>query len=498
MNISSKYKVLFVDDEPEDRKSLVEAFSDTYDFDLAKDTEQMYFYLNSLKKYDLMLLDLELVKDSNDKVGLRLIPDILKQFPALPIVVVTKDKSADTIKKAQDAGASDFLIKTKFDDEEWDAAFRKAIKKGSLERVQDKMQRLAAIGKSKNFIGESAKILEIKRLLEAVSKSPNTPVLILGETGTGKEVAANYLHSFSPRKNKPLVAVNLSAIPEPLLESTLFGSVKGAFTGAIKDTEGYFKQANGGILLLDEIGDINHDIQIKLLRFLEDRKIRPVGSDNDVQLDVQIIAATHQDLAAYVKNGTFREDLFQRLKAMTVVLPPLRSRKQDLESLFEHYFDDPYPVKENFTPDVWEKLNRYNWPGNIRELRNVIEYGLLRQIIFEKNIIDEDCLPVEIQNWVETSEESDFSKDTQLVNEPNSSVFDTQTRPEALALLNLQYVEHAMRVKNKVKQDVADMLLYKSADSLLYDIKNSHKDFPHLFEGDAFPTIKAAYPQIFK
>jgi len=392
----NKYQVLFVDDEPEARKLLLLALSERFEFALAQNIEQMDHYLDSGKRFDLMLLDLELVKGSGDLVGLRLIKPILKKRPGLPIVVVTKDESVNTIKIAQDEGAVDFLMKDDYKKEKWVYAFEKAIKIGVMNLSQGRQRHLAQLGDADTFIGESQKVKEVKQVLEFVSKSPGTPLLILGETGTGKEVAAKYLHSLSPRKHKPLVAENLSAIQETLLESTLFGHVKGAFTGADREREGLFKQANGGILMLDEIGDIKEDIQIKLLRFLEDKKIRPVGSDHDVKLDVQIIAATHRNLENRVKKGLFREDLYMRLKSMSIILPPLRERKDDIALLLQHFMGDPFNSVEGFSADAWEYLMQFYWPGNIRQLRNSIAPMLYKQFTKGHPVIDVSCLPAEI------------------------------------------------------------------------------------------------------
>ena len=229
--------MLFVEDEEDFRDSLTIAFGDHYDLKFAEREEQIFHYLDSEERFDLMLLDLELEKGSNVLIGLRLIGPILKKRPNLPIVVVTKDKLSSTVKSAQDAGAKAFLLKTDYREADWINTFDQAIQTGLLARLQDKLQRLSLLVKTHAFIGESPHVQEVKKTLDIVSKSPNTPVLILGETGTGKEVAAHYLHHQSPRKNKPLVAVNLSAIQESLLESTLFGAVKGAFTGSIRDTE---------------------------------------------------------------------------------------------------------------------------------------------------------------------------------------------------------------------------------------------------------------------
>jgi DNA-binding NtrC family response regulator len=498
----NKYQVLYLDDEPEDTRMYRIALGDDFEFELAKNTDHLDGYLNSSKRYDLLLLDLELEKGSGNLLGLQLIKPILKKRPNLPIIVVTKDNSTNTIKIAQDEGAVDFLMKDDFSIKAWKASFEKAINIGVLKSNQHRQQHFANIENSFAFIGASEKVTEIRKVLEFVSNSPATPLLILGETGTGKEVAAKYLHSISPRKNKPLVAENLSAIQDTLLESTLFGHVKGAFTGAERDREGLFMKANGGILMLDEIGDINEDIQKKLLRFLQDKIIKPVGSDKEVKLDVQIIAATHRDLEDRVKKGLFREDFYMRLKSMAIVLPPLRERKEDIPLLLQHFLGDPFEASQAFSPDAWDIITKFHWPGNIRQLHNAIPPMLYNQFRKGQNLIDTSCLPEDILREEKAPEPAAENIEIDLglsqIERSQKPIKQNIPRLEALALLNLQYIEDAMTLKNKVKQDVADMLLFKSADSLLYDIKTCYRDFPHLFDNNAFPTIRAAYPQIFK
>lgn len=486
----SRYNVLYVDDEASARELLLLAFSEQFDFTLAQTVEQIDHHLDSDTRFDLLLLDLELEKDSGDLIGLKLIRPILAKRPGLPIVVITKDENANTLKTAQDNGATAFLLKAKYNYEEWTETFEKVIKTGILSQIQDKLQRFTTLGSA--FIGDSAQMVSIRKTLEAVSKSPGTPVMIMGETGTGKEAAAKYLHSKSPRRIKPLTPVNLSSIPPAQLEIKLFGAVKGTTPEALRDIEGVFREANNGILLLDEIGDISQDIQIKLLRFLEDHKIRPVGGDRDIQLDIQIIAATHRNLPELVRQGTFREDLYQRLKAITITLPPLRERTEDISLLFQHFFGG-HGVKETLLPEVWHLLEQYQWPGNVRELRHAVQAILIQQMIEEKHLIDATCLPDEIRYYDPAA--AYLQGDTKT-SDPTAHLR-RLPRLEALALLNMQYIENAMQMKNKVKQDVAEMLKFKSADSLLYEIKTCYRDYPYLFEGDTFPRIKAAYPQIF-
>lgn len=193
----------------------------------------------------------------------------------------------------------------------------------------------------------------------------------------GKEVAARYLHKMGPRAKKPFVPVNLSAIPSGTFESALFGHKKGAFTGATDDHIGYFQQADKGVLMLDEIGDIDAEIQIKLLRFLDNPLIRPVGSENDIALDIQIVTATHKNLADEVAKGNFRKDLYHRLKTMVIEIPSLHSRKEDIPYILEHFFSAHIPnpkISGLIFPEVMEHLLEYHWPGNIRDLRNAVKY----------------------------------------------------------------------------------------------------------------------------
>ncbi len=363
-------------------------------------------------------------------------------------IVITKNDSPSTLKIAEDEGALFFLIKDEYNKNKWLATFERAIKIGVLNRSQIRQSHFAEVENSFAFVGKTDKVVEVKKVLDFVSKSPSTPLLILGETGTGKEVAAKYLHSISPRRTKPLVAENLSAIQDTLLESTLFGHVKGAFTGAERDRDGLFKQANGGILMLEEIGDINEDIQKKLLRFLQDKIIKPVGSDKEIKLDVQIIAATHRDLEDRVKKGLFREDFYMRLKSMSIVLPPLRERKEDIPLLLKHFMGDPFDPKEAFSNEAWQRIMQFNWPGNIRQLYHAIAPMLYKQFAKGECLIDESCLPDEIlhnspANWNEDNiqagtENASLQSIQKTVFAPHSL-----KRLEALALLNLQYIEEA-------------------------------------------------------
>ena len=230
--------------------------------------------------------------------------------------------------------------------------------------------------KFRDIIGQSAKMQELFRLVEKVAHSDST-VMIYGETGTGKELVAKAIHQNSYRKNKPFIAINCGAIPENLLESELFGHVRGAFTGAMSPKPGKFERAHGGTIFLDEIGDMSAELQVKILRVLQEREFERVGGAKTIKVDVRIIAATHRDLEKAVQKGTFREDLFYRLHVIPITLPPLRDRRSDIPLLVFHFLEQfnrkMNKEVEGVSDEALEIMMRYSWPGNVRELKNMVE-----------------------------------------------------------------------------------------------------------------------------
>lgn len=485
------YSILIVDDDTELHQQLRFAFRRNYEFDGAINADQFRRKLAAKNDYSLILMDLVL-DSSNDKVGLELIREVSRQYPKIPIIVVTADKEVNTVVEAMHLGASDFLTKGSYDFDLWNEKFLKVIESKKLRLENQQLKKEVKRHREEKreeflFIGESPAILEIKRILKIVANEPEITVLITGETGVGKEVAARYLHYYGERANLPFEGINLSAIQDTLLESTLFGHKKGSFTGAMKDVEGIFHQANQGILLLDEIGDINPAIQIKLLRFLETKLIRPVGAEKDIKLDVQIIAATHKNLAEEVKKGHFREDLYQRLKAMIIDIPPLRERKDDILLILSHYLKGE--AADLMTSEAIQLLMDYHWVGNIRELKNTVNYMLLRKKIMAKDIIDETCLPNEI---IESTPVSLSSGD---INAPTSTI-DASSIDEEHAILDLKRIEAALIKWNKVKKDVAIDLGLENTDNLRYRIKKYYAKHPHLFS--SFPVISKSYRKVVK
>ena len=313
------------------------------------------------------------------------------------------------------------------------------------------------------FIGESKEMLEIFSLIERVANSDST-VIVYGESGTGKEMVAKAIHQSSTRKDKPFVAINCGAIPENLLESELFGHVKGAFTGATNPKAGKFELANGGIIFLDEIGDMSSDLQVKVLRVLEEREFERVGGSKTINVDIRIIAATHRNLEEEVKKGNFREDLFYRLEVIPINLPPLRERKKDIPHLINYFLEIlNEKTKKNvrkITEDALLIMKNYNWPGNVRELRNVMERLIVLARTDEITLID---IPKKLRSDETRNEimpDIDISQDGICL---NSAVSDFE---KALIVKSL---EKSNWVKNK-----AAKLLQLNRTTLVEKIKRHH------------------------
>jgi len=320
----------------------------------------------------VVLTDLNLGASS----GIELCHQMSDRWPDMPVVVITAFGSMEMAILAMRAGAYDFITKP-FDIEALALSLQRAFEHYQLKSEVKRLR--AAVGEAgwgDDMLGTSAPILELRALLERIAHS-DTTVLVTGETGTGKEVVARVLHQHGKRRSGPFVAVNCSALPEPLLESSLFGHVRGAFTDARSAKQGLFLEAHGGTLFLDEIGDMPLGLQAKLLRALEARLVRPLGADAEVSFEARIIAATNRDLDQAVQDGRFREDLYYRLNVLHVALPALRSRGGDVIQLAQHFLvhfakQAERPVR-GISEAAARRLVAYPWPGNVRELRNSIE-----------------------------------------------------------------------------------------------------------------------------
>ena len=372
--------ILIVDDE----RSMCELLKDT----LVKEGYDVHVSDNPLKAIEIVkemhieVAMLDLVMPEKD--GIDVLKEIKEIQPDIVVIIMTAYGTIDTAVEAMKLGAYDYITKP------FKMSKVKTIIKRILEheRIADEnvslRQELTRKRKFDNIIGTSEKMQDVYSMIESVAES-NCNVLVQGESGTGKEVVARAIHNSSPRKNKPFVAQSCAAIPEALLESELFGHVKGAFTGAANAKKALLEVANGGTFFFDEIGEINPAIQAKLLRVLEEHEFKKVGGTETIKVDLRIISATNRNLEQAVREGIFRDDLFYRLNVVTITVPPLRERGEDISLLATHFFEK-YTTSykkdiKRIAPDVMKIFTAYEWPGNVRELENTIE----RAIVLEKS-----------------------------------------------------------------------------------------------------------------
>jgi DNA-binding NtrC family response regulator len=311
--------------------------------------------------------------------GMEVLARVHERDEKLPVVVITAYGTIENAVLAMKKGAFDYITKP-FNRDELRLTLDKALKMRRLEKENAELRaEVTDRYRFESIIGVSEKLKELLALAGRVAAS-NASVLITGESGTGKELLAKGIHYNSPRAEGPFVAVNCAAIPENLIESELFGHVKGAFTGAVKDREGKFESAAGGTLFLDEIGDLRIDLQAKILRALQERQVDRVGGNRPIDLDVRVIAATNKDVERAVKEGGFREDLYYRLSVVTLHMPPLRERRDDIPLLIDHFLKKYKPAAElRFDAGALSAMKAYGWPGNVRELENVIERASVLQ-----------------------------------------------------------------------------------------------------------------------
>jgi DNA-binding NtrC family response regulator len=325
--------------------------------------------------FDLVLCDI-MMPDGN---GLDLLREIKRDEPQTAVIMMTAYGSTKSAIEAMRLGAYDYISKP-FDVEELKVLIQKAFEKTKLVAENVYLRReLEGKYQFSNIIGHSPKMREIFALVERIART-NSTVLLHGESGTGKELIARAIHFSSPRSAHRFLSINCGALPENLLESELFGHERGAFTGAVKEKKGLFREASQGTLLLDEIGEMSSSMQVKLLRALQEKKVRKVGGHREELVDVRIIAATNQNLEERIKAGAFREDLYYRINVIPIELPPLRRRREDIPLLVEFfikkYSDELGVEKKRISQEAMRRLEAYSWPGNVRELENVIERAL--------------------------------------------------------------------------------------------------------------------------
>jgi DNA-binding NtrC family response regulator len=367
--------VLVVDDEAHARDAYAQALTrEGHRVDTAARPSEALDRLRS-RPYDVAVVDLKLPQ----MTGIELLRALRKLDPDIAVIVVTGYATVETAVEAMKDGAADYLQKP-FTPDELRLAVRRALERQDLLRENQALrERLGGRVDAPSLVGESEPMREVRRLIERVAAADST-VLVCGETGTGKELVAREIHARSARASQAFISVDCAAIPAELLESEFFGHEKGAFTGAIRRRKGSFELAHGGTLFLDEIGNMNLDLQGKLLRVLQEREIQPIGSERKIAIDVRVVAATNRDLRAAARKGTFREDLYYRLNVVPITLPPLRERSDDIPRLVGHFLDKHARKLnariERIDADAMVALRAYSWPGNVRELESAIERAM--------------------------------------------------------------------------------------------------------------------------
>ena len=444
---NSIFHILVVDDELSMREFLeIMLNRKGYRVSLAKNGKTALSMLDT-HRYDLLICDIRL----GDISGLDVLKKAKKENPASVVIMISAYASTETAVEAMNAGAYDYVPKP-FDTDEFQQTIENALNLKTIEHekaaIDDELKKTRHFGK---IVGNSPNMVHIYSLIKQVAQT-TTNILITGESGTGKELIARAIHEQSNRAEKPFVIIHCGGIPETLMESELFGHKKGAFTGAAYDKEGLFKVADKGTVFLDELGDLTLATQIKLLRAVQEKVFRAVGSNQDVTVDIRIISATNKNLADGVMACTFREDLFYRLNVIEIKVPPLRERKSDLKLLAQHflekYSNEMNKEVKKISSYAIDMLSKYNFPGNIRELENIIERSVA---ISSTNILLPDSLTLSFfkRRWIEGIKGRRFNLDEVEKGVALDSILEE---------IEKAYLEKALAFSNSKKEKAADLL----------------------------------------
>jgi len=409
-------------------------------------------------RFDVVLTDLHL--GTTD--GLALLRELQLLAPDVPVILITGHATVDSATEAIQAGAYDYLAKPP-SLEALGTLLRRAIDKRRM-AARTPAADATQGGRLDNVVGKSQQMLEVYKAVARVAPG-RTSVLILGESGTGKELVARALHRLSPRAQRAFVPVNVSAIPEGLLESELFGHVRGAFTGATANRRGLFDEAHQGTLFLDEIGDLSLMLQSKLLRVLQEQHVKPVGGNAEHEVDVRLVAATHRNLEEMVRTGRFREDLFYRLNVIPIALPPLRERREDIplliEYLIQRYERESGLSAPRLTPEALRRMQNYAWPGNVRELENVLQHAIL---VSSHGVIGPDALPPRV--IAATLQVSEFVPLDAMIERYVQEVIEHTggNRTRAAQILGISRRTLHRMAERKRKTDSSDTMSHRSTD----------------------------------
>ena len=472
--------ILIAEDRDDDYEVFYNAFSEFYNIHRVNNPRKLFERLKSNSfPYDLIMLDLDLRGNKNYLEGLKNIKKV-KEITNIPIIVWTHDNTFSTGIDTMEAGAKYYFRKLDFDFRNWIVTFEDAIKtfreirelRIENKSVKNKNKSLRIQNESLKtqnenleiqvvpFISRSQQMKKIKRLLRSLAKRPNIRVLLYGETGVGKEVAAKYYHYHSLRHKKNFLTINLAETPKEMLPDRLFGHKKGAFSGATSDEPGIFTKANKGVLFLDEIGEMSHDMQLKLLRVVEYGDVMPLGSTDTHKVDIQLITATNKDLKRKIENNEFRNDLFERLNGYYIEIPPLRERREDILPIMLHLLGgiSETELSRYMDKDVVDFLINYPWERNVRQLKNVVGKLEINRDLEELDKITFDCIPKELLEVANKIKSGYSNKSTNSVAEGNHPSNTSLTIEEQKAGLELMEIEKALTETYGRKKDAAKKL----------------------------------------
>ena len=479
----AKQKLLIVDDNPHVVRSLERILEKYFAVEKALNSEKARSLF--LRGVDIVLLDINLGEggEHHQREGIALLEEFLEIKPHVPIVMISAYGDLATAVDCMRRGAADFISKPPNPEELVERLQRTLRNSQAVEKarhLENQLQKIAPI----QLIGKSRAIQEIRQFVREVAKDPYATVFIFGETGTGKELIARLIHYLGKRSHAPYVAVSLASLNPNLVESELFGHVKGAFAGAYTSRIGFIEKAKGGVLFLDEIGELSQEVQVKLLRFLEERVIYPVGSSEPVEVDLQILTATHRDLWEEVQKGNFREDLYYRLQVIPIHLPPLRERKEDIPLLAEHFLNllkkQGRTKLQGFSQEAIEVMMQYSWPGNIRQLKNEVERAALFAWMRGRKYIEAEDLSLP---FLTPSSSQPLSPE--VVGSASFSL------DRELSRWELYYIQEALKKSKGKKSEAWKLLGLNDRYALTRRVKGIVKKYPDLIR--QFPLLEKLY-----
>ncbi|MCC6156132.1 MAG: sigma-54-dependent Fis family transcriptional regulator [Candidatus Hydrogenedentes bacterium] len=474
-------KVLILEDDRDFAESLRRAVGGRYELVIASTVDDAKSRLND--DVPLVLVDLFLGEvHSGAPEGLTFLKWLASERPDTAAVVLSGYGDMDLAIEAMKAGAEDFIDKGRLNVAELEKRLEGILERKRLRLENVLLRSRLELYETRSLVGSSSVMADLRRVIRTVAEDGSVTVLLRGETGTGKELAARMIHETGVRRDKPFIPVDLSCLPKETLASELFGHERGAFTGAEKQHRGYLEEANGGILFLDEVTDLPSDMQNKLLRVIEERAVVRLGSTKPIPVDIQLLAATNEDIESLVSKGYFRKDLYYRLKVFEITLPALRQHASDIPVIVNHFLQQwelRTPLR-SVSSQAMELFVSYSWPGNVRELRNALEFASIQAKIRHAATLLPEHLPIEVRTGAGLSPKGEPTY-------PDLSV------DVAMAHAELECVLRALRQTNGVKEKACALLGYKNRHTMLRRIETIAQNHPAVWS--SYPELETYYGQ---